>query len=528
MSMKPRVRFAPSPTGQVHIGNIRAAIFNYLFARSRGGTFLLRVEDTDRERSTPEAIDGLMEVLDWLELQPDEEPLFQSTRLDAHLSAAESLIAQGHAYRHARGPGETPAVFFRLPLDGAMYGSFLRTFGEVDLPLSPGETFRVDHTGFSFVGVSRKGKPDPAACALAGMADARVYGKDNQLLFSLGVEMPGVLEDGKVFESTEATRVVFTRREIVFQDLVKGELAKPLDSMKDLVIVRGDGNPVFHLANVCDDTHQGVTHVVRGDDHVENTYRHIPMFLALGAVPPAYAHLPMIVNEQGKPYSKRDGDAYVGDFRSNGYLPEALFNYLALLGWSPGDDREKMNRDDLIAAFTLERVQRAPAQMDLRKCANLNGLYLRELPEDLYLADIRDLLSRRDWAANLDDTRLVAVARLMRPRLQTYAEVDGWRFFADNGFEREPGALKRGMGKAWQREALTRVASLLEEGQTLGTAREAVSEALELDDTKLNLPLRVALTGQAGGPELAEVIDLLDPDSLAPRLRASLEAADKS
>lgn len=525
MSTQTRVRFAPSPTGQVHIGNIRAAIFNYLFARAQKGAFLLRVEDTDLERSTPEAIDGLMEVMEWLNLMPDEEPLFQSTQRESHLAAAERLIAAGDAYRHARTPEERPAVFFRIPCDAARYGGTLRDTGAVELSLYAGESLRIDATGISYVGVSRKGKPDPGMSCLAGMADGVVYGAGDTVLFSLKASLSAVLAGDTVFESTEATRVVFTRREIGFEDLVKGALAKPLDSMKDLVIVRGDGSPVFHLANVCDDMTQEITHIIRGDDHVENTYRHIPLFLALGGKVPAYAHLPMIVNAQGKPYSKRDGDAFVGDFRAKGYLPEALFNYLTLLGWSPGDDREKLNRDELIAAFRLDRVQRSAAQMDLQKCANLNGKYLQDLPEGVLFADVRDVLSRTEWGSALDEEQVAAVTRLMRPRMQTYLDILDWRYLVDPGFERDEKALKRGLGKAWQREAMVKIAEALEGGATLESARAETCAALELDEGRLNQPLRVCLTGQAGGPELVDLLALMDASTFASRIRETLEQA---
>ncbi len=514
MSSPVRVRFAPSPTGQVHIGNIRAAIFNYLFARSCGGRFLLRVEDTDRERSTPEAVDKLMEVLDWLELRPDEPPLFQSTRLEAHQAAAAALVEAGHAYLHARGQGEAPALYFRIPGDPVLMGDFLREVGPVELPLTAGEVFRLDATGIQYVGVSRKGKPDPGGCCLAGMAGLEVLGEGGRVLFRLG--------DAAEFQTSEALALRFLRRELVFQDQVKGPLAKPLDSIKDQVIVRADGFPVFHLANVCDDIEQAVTHVIRGDDHVENTFRHIGLFRALGAEVPVYAHLPMIVNAQGKPYSKRDGDAFVGDFRDKGYLPEALFNYLTLLGWSPGDDREKMNRDELIAAFSLERVQRSPAQMDLQKLANLNGRHIGDLPEDLYLADVRDLLSRRPWAASLSAEDWAGVARLMRPRLRTYADVDSWRFFADEDFDRPAAAMRRGLGKPAQRLALERIADELDAGQDLPAARAAAVAALEIDEGSLNLPLRVALTGETGGPDLELLLQRLPPASLARRIRKTL------
>lgn len=521
MTIPVRVRFAPSPTGEVHIGNIRAAIFNYLYARSMGGQFLLRVEDTDRERSTPEAVEKLMEVMDWLELRPDEEVLFQSTRAEAHLAAAGKLISQGNAYRFARSADEQAAVYFRIPVDAADYGSYLRVGEVVEKALFIGEPLLMDATGIQYVGVSRKGKPDPGACCLAGMADGEVLDAAGTVLFSLKDSLSGILA-GEHYETDQAVMLRYTRREIVFTDLVKGELAKPLDSMKDLVIVRGDGSPVFHLANVCDDLEQQVSHIIRGDDHVENTFRHLPLFLLLDGRVPAYAHLPMIVNAQGKPYSKRDGDAFVGDFRAKGFLPEALFNYLVLLGWSPGDDREKMNRDEMIAAFSLDRVQTSPAQMDLQKLANLNGAYIQELPVDLYLADVRDLLSRQPWGEGLSAAQWTRVGLLMRPRVRTYADVLAWGWFAGNDFDRDPGALKRGLGKAWQKDVLARLVEYMGKGLTLGAAREEVCTALELDDSKLNLPLRVGLTGQAGGPELDVILEILDTDSLVERLKTTL------
>lgn len=517
-----RVRFAPSPTGQVHIGNIRAAIFNYLFARSQQGLFLLRVEDTDRLRSTPEAVEKLMEVMDWLELRADEDPLFQSTRAEAHLQAAEDLIEQGHAYRYARTGEESPAVYFRFPVEASVYGDHIRSGEAVEKPLFAGQPLKIDHSGIQYVGVSRKGKPDPGACCLAGMADAEVLDASGACVFSLRDALPKVLKDGERFETEDAVTIRFTHRELVFHDLVKGELTKPLDSMKDLVIVRGDGSPVFHLANVCDDIEQRVSHIIRGDDHVENTFRHVPLFRLLAGKAPQYGHLPMIVNEQGKPYSKRDGDAFVGDFRDKGYLPEALFNYLVLLGWAPGDDREKMNRDELIAAFSLDRVHQSPAQMDLQKLGSLNGAYLQELPADLYLADVRDLLSRRPWADKLSFEKWTDVALLMRPRMQTYSEVLEWEWFADADFERDPKALKRGLGKAWQRDVVARLIDEMENGSTLGGALGTVATSLEMDISKLNLPLRVGLTGRASGPDLESLLAILDPDSFIDRFKKTL------
>ena len=288
----PRTRFAPSPTGRVHIGNLRVAIFNWLFARRHGGTFLLRVEDTDRERSTEAACQAVLDALAWTGLEPDEPPLYQSGRQAAHLEAAEALLRSGHAYREDKGgTGRGECVVFRMP------------------------------------------------------------GED-----------------------------------IAFEDAVKGRLIKRAADLPDFVLVRSDGHPVFHLANVLDDIAMDVTHVIRGDDHVENTFRHVALYRALGAAPPRFAHLPMIVNAQGKPYAKRDGDAYVGEFRERGYLPEALLNYLALLGWSPGDGREVLTRKELVAAFDLAGVQPSPARFDPVKLDWINGEHMRRLPAEERLA----------------------------------------------------------------------------------------------------------------------------------------------
>ncbi|MCF7848900.1 MAG: glutamate--tRNA ligase, partial [Kiritimatiellales bacterium] len=326
--MKVRTRFAPSPTGNVHIGNMRAAIYNWLFARHHGGDFLLRVEDTDRERSTPEAIQTLMEAMAWLKLDVDEEPLYQSTRMEAHLAAAERLLSNGHAYKEDKGGlGQGECVIFRMP----------------------------------------------------------------------GTDVS--LEDG-----------------------IKGTLSKKAENMQDFVIVRSNGTPVFHLANVLDDIEQGVTHVIRGDDHVENTYRHIALYQALGADVPNFAHLPMIVNAQGKPYSKRDGDAFVGDFREKGFLGDALFNYLALLGWSPGDDREVMTRDEMVEAFTLERCQSSAAQVDLKKLTWMNGEYMLKLPVETF--DAMCFQALEEAGINLVDADYAkSVFGLIRERVKTSADI---------------------------------------------------------------------------------------------------------
>ncbi|MFO1489542.1 MAG: glutamate--tRNA ligase family protein [Kiritimatiellia bacterium] len=360
--MTVRTRFAPSPTGNVHIGNVRVAIYNWLFARHHQGRFLLRLEDTDRERSTPEAVQTVFEAMRWLGLDHDGEPVYQSRTLDRHLAAAEMLLSKGLAYREDIGnTGKGECVVFRMP-----------------------------------------------------------------------------------------------GRDIRFTDRVKGVLTKKAGDMKDLVIVRSNGTPVFHLANVVDDIDMGVTHVIRGDDHVENTFRHVPLFEALGAEAPVYAHLPMIVNAQGKPYSKRDGDAYVGDYRDHGYLPETLFNYLALLGWSPGDGREVMSRTEMIEAFDFHGVQSSPAQLDARKLEWMNQQHLLRIPTPDYRAQALAHLKASGVDLSAQPAGYAeAVTDLLRERVKFLRELPAASacFFRDD-YPVEARAAAKTLGREGAREQL--------------------------------------------------------------------------
>ena len=426
--MQVRTRYAPSPTGHVHIGNIRVALFNWLIARHCGGVFLLRIEDTDRERSTPEAIEKNFEAMRWLGIEADEEPVYQSQRREAHLAAAEELLEKGLAYRSDFGsPEKGEAIVFKMP-----------------------------------------------------------------------------------------------GRDMGFNDEVKGELGKKADDMKDLVIVRGDGNPVFHLANVVDDIFMGVNLVIRGDDHVENTYRHLALYEALGAEPPRFAHLPMIVNAQGKPYSKRDGDAYVGDFKAQGFEAEGLFNYLALLGWSPGDDREVMTREELIAAFDFSGVQSSPAQMDLRKLSWVNGEKLKTLPKEELAAKCREVLVAAK--INPDAADFDAVMGLMGERLKLVADMPAQAaYFFGEDFPVDEKQFRKRVQKDGVKELLEAVLAAFQaleswDPAALEQALLPVAESLGMDAGKLNPPLRVAVTGLGGGPGIFETLEILGKDVVLARL----------
>lgn len=430
--MSVRVRFAPSPTGQVHIGNIRAAIFNWLFARHHGGNFLLRIEDTDRERSTPEAVQGVLDAMAWLGLSTDEAPVYQSSMRAAHAAAAEDLVRRGAAYREDKGgTGKGEAILFRMPAE-----------------------------------------------------------------------------------------------DVEFQDDVKGQLKKAAKDVKDFVIVRSDGSPVFHLGNVVDDIQMGVTHVIRGDDHVENTFRHVALYRALGATVPKFAHLPMIVNAQGKPYSKRDGAAYVGDFREKGFLPEALFNYLALLGWSPGDEREVLTVDEMVAAFTLERVHPSPAQVDQAKLMWMNGEHLRRRPLGERVAGCKaDLQANGIWRDGMDEAYLARVVDAMAERVKLYTDMSvqaGFFFNDDFAYDpklvekrlRKPVDMEAGLGAlhaAWAALPEFSEAALEESLKALAVARGA-------NPAEFIHASRVAVSGMGVGPGLYVMLVVLGRERVLARL----------
>lgn len=431
--MSVRVRFAPSPTGNVHIGNIRAAIFNWLFARHHGGTFLLRVEDTDRERSTPEAIRTLLDCMAWLGLDYDEEPLYQTAQTAHHVAMAEELVRRGLAYREDKGgTGKGECIVFRMPKEG----------------------------------------------------------------------------------------------EVAFDDIVKGRMAKQAVDVADFVIVRSDGTPVFHLANVLDDVTQNVTHIIRGDDHVENTFKHVELFKAFGRVPPQYAHLPMIVNQQGKPYSKRDGAAFVGEFQQQGYLPEALFNFLALLGWSPGDDREVLTRDEMVALFTLDRVKSNPAQFDLQKLLWMNGEHIRRLPAAVYRERFLAETRGAGYAVDACDPAFVdALIAQIQPRTKLYADIaPATPYFFTEDYPFDDKAVRKRLLKDGVADLLAATADHLAALETFDTAalesslRGFCEQRGEPFPTLVH-PLRVAVSGRAEGPGLFELLALLGRDRSIARLR---------
>ncbi len=520
-----RVRFAPSPTGHVHIGNIRTAIFNWLFARHGGGKFLLRVEDTDKERSTQAAIDTLLECMGWLGLDYDEEIFYQGRNAAAHVGAAEKMLSNGQAYRPKVAGPEPAPVIFRIPWD-TDNSSSVRIAGDAEIQIDPAMPVKIGRTGIQFSQLNEKGKSTERSASLAGYHQLKIFDASGVLVFEIEKEIGNILNNDAVTELANCAKFAFQRREVVFKDIIKGELAKPLDTMKDLVIVRGDGTPVFHLANVCDDIGQKITHIIRGDDHVENTYRHIFLFAALGFPIPQYGHLPMIVNQAGKPYSKRDGDAYVGDFRSKGYLPEALFNYLSLLGWSPGDDREKMSRGELVEAFTLERVKSSSAQFDINKLGNMNGQYMAEMDPAVFTEKTWQIAGSQGWTAGIDLTYFAKIAKLMQSRMKLFPQVSTWKYFFFDEFEKDEKASAKLLADRKSVDAIKYVLENLSSGPesefSLDSIQKSIREAESLNgiqEGKLNQPLRIALTGQTTGAGIYETAEMLGREKTLKRLK---------
>ncbi|MBR6734196.1 MAG: glutamate--tRNA ligase [Kiritimatiellae bacterium] len=431
-----RVRFAPSPTGKVHIGNIRAAIYNWLYARHTGGKFLLRVEDTDLERSTPEAIQTLMDCMEWLGLDYDEPVFYQTKNVARHLACVEKLLADGRAYKMEKTSrdGKTgEVVMFRMPKDGTL----------------------------------------------------------------------------------------------AFDDIVKGHMEKKAEDVPDFAIVRSDGSPIFHLANVVDDIDQGVTHVIRGDDHVENTFKHLELFRALGATPPRYGHLSMIVNAQGKPYSKRDGAAFVGEFREQGYLPEALFNYLLLLGWNPGDDREVLTRDEMVALFDIEKVHVTAAKFDIKKLQWMNGEYIRRAPRETYRAKMLEKLREAGYAPE-EGPALEMLVDQMQVRTKFWNDIPAMAapFFTDD-YPVDEKAVEKRLRKPGVKELLLDLASRFE---ALEPFTAAAGEAMVKELSQGGgmgpwvHPIRVAVSGRGEGIGLFEMCEILGRKRTVERLRRAAAA----
>jgi glutamyl-tRNA synthetase len=317
---------------------------------------------------------------------------------------------------------------------------------------------------------------------------------------------------------------------IEFDDIVKGHMAKKAEDIQDFAIVRSDGSPIFHLANVVDDIDQRVTHIIRGDDHVENTFKHIELFKALGATPPKYGHLSMIVNAQGKPYSKRDGAAFVGEFRDQGYLPDALFNYLLLLGWNPGDDREVLTKEEMVKLFTLEAVHVTAAKFDIKKLQWMNAEYIKRIPRDEFMAELK----RRIEIGGYDLSSFTAdtfnwdmLVEQLQVRTKFWSDIPGncGYFFTDD-YPFDEKSVEKRLKKEGVKELLLDLADRFEKLEKFDAAS---GEAMVKELSQGNgmgpwvHPIRVAVSGRMDGPGLFEMLELLGRDRTVARLRNAAE-----
>lgn len=523
--MSVRVRFAPSPTGHVHIGNIRVAIFNWLYARHEQGKCLLRIEDTDLERSTPEAVKTLLAATQWLGLDFDEELVYQSKQRPRQEAVVQEMVRAGFA---SKASDAAPTI---LHFDSKLFDpSFVtepRDPAELDVSKAD---LLVSDRGLVVRTESSEGKVFEQPLGWDALHDLRIATEDGRSFDAGAVQKapPGSAPTPvKDLLGSRPVTLHFVRRYVYFDDVVLGRREKPLDGLRDLVVARSDNSPIFHLANVVDDVDMAITHVLRGNDHVENTFRHLFIYAAMGAKPPLFGHFPMIVNAAGKPYSKRDGDAYVGDFQVRGILPDCLFNFLALCGWAPGDDREIMSRAELVEAFQIDRVSATPAQFDLEKLAWMNMRYLAaKTPAELLALAVPYL-----EAAGLDHARyprewLIRVMELMQPRVRTLSEIAGQAayLFTDT-VKLDPEAVKKVLLKndADGLQVLPQIkaafAALPEwTEENLHMALVALGESTGTKLGALAQPLRVAVTGGTASPGIWETVALVGRERTLARI----------
>lgn len=430
-----RVRFAPSPTGHLHIGGVRTALYNWLFARSNGGKFFLRIEDTDRVRSTQESVDVIFENMKWFGFDWDDEPKFQSDRLEIYNKYIDKLLSDGMAYE----------------VDG----------GAV--------SFKVQET-----------------------------------------------------------------KSIKFDDAVHGVIRFDPALIDDYIIRKADGFPVYNFACVIDDMEMGITHVIRGDDHTSNTPRQIMVYDALGATVPVFAHIPMILGDDGSRLSKRHGATSVADYRKRGYLPEALLNFLALLGWSPGNDLEFMPKDVMIEKFTLDRVNKTSARFDNTKLDWMNGQYVMKSSPETLAEQLAPFLAE----AGIDGADKVWMGKLVelyRDRFKTLPEfIEKTKFFFSDDLVFNEKSVKKFLQKPAQpggkqagellKEALDGMVALEKfDAEGLESVLKALIDKYSIGFGKIAQPIRVAISGDCVSASIFETLELLGKDKTISRIESAIE-----
>jgi glutamyl-tRNA synthetase len=415
--MSVRVRFAPSPTGYLHVGGARTALFNWLFARHEGGEFRLRIENTDTSREVAEATDQIQATLAWLGLDLNGEVTFQLDRMEQAQEVARRLVEKGKAYE------DEGAIRFRMPDEGST----------------------------------------------------------------------------------------------VWEDIVLGRIEVPNEKLEDLVLVRSDGRPTYNFVSPLEDALDGITHVIRGQDHVSNTPKQLRILEAIGADLPAYAHVPLLNGPDGRKLSKRHGAITVEDFRAQGYLPETLVNYLALLGWSYDDRTEIMSRDELVERFTLDRVGASAATFDYKKLEWLNGMYLRALPPEAYADALVGYLREQGYEWNEELIR--KAAPLVQEKISTLGEFPAFAGFLFARVDPDPEALGDGEVIPAAARRLAEVDPF--EAEPIEAALRDLADSLGLKPREAFQPIRLALTGSRVSPGLFESLELLGKDESLARLSGS-------
>ena len=475
--MTPRVRFAPSPTGYLHVGGARTALFNWLHARRHGGVFVLRIEDTDVERSSADMVTGILDGLQWLGLDWDEGPVvsgphapyFQSERLQRYREAAASLVEHGGAYYCFCSPD--------------------RLRDERERAEARGEAWQYDRACLSL---------DAARVAQ-------------------------LVADG----APRAVRFKVPPGRPAFDDAVHGRIEFDSANIEDFVIVRSDGHPTYHLSVVVDDVDMGITLVIRGDDHISNTPKHVLLFEALAAPAPRFAHVPLILGADKKRLSKRHGATSVIEYKYQGYLPAAMVNFLALLGWSPGDDRELMSRDELVESFTLEGISGGNAVFNTEKLDWMNGQYIGRMSADELAAVVRPWFESSGRAAHpivANDATFARLLELLRPRAKRLTDfVDQAAPLLDESVAYEPAAVDKHLavpGLAGHLEAFKAALGSVEpftEATVEGALRETATER-GIKAGVLIHATRVAVTGRMASPGLFELLVLLGRDRVLARM----------
>jgi glutamyl-tRNA synthetase len=483
LTSNPRVRFAPSPTGLLHIGGARTALYNWAFARHHGGTFVLRIEDTDPTRSTQENTDAILRSLRWLGLEWDEGPevggdfgpYFQTLRMDTYHAAFEKMRERGAVYPCFCPPELIAEKRAKAEKEQGGYAGYDRTCRDI---------------------------PADEAAARIAAGEPHCW----------------------------RLKVPLDHEDIVVEDAVRGECRFPIDAMDDMIVVRTDGTPTYNFAVVCDDANMKITHVIRGDDHLSNTPRQVLIYEALGLPVPQFAHLSMIWGPDGKKLSKRHGATGVEEYREQGYLPDAIVNYLALLGWSLDGQTTKFDRKTLCENFSLEHVSKNPAIFDFEKLDWLNGEYLRAFTPDEFLEHMapelvsaglcteRDVQEHRDW--------FLKIRPLVFERVKKFNEIPAMVAYLFSGSEvpLDERSVSKVLKKEGAREALEAAHEALSDPELAwnteaieATLRE-IPEKLDTKARKVFQPIRVAVCGNMVSPPLFESLELLDRADVLARI----------